>query len=146
MTTPAVKALPQHKKQFRFWKSANMVHKLPIAGITTLTSDLRLKVWFDLTCLRMLALIHIALGVGGGGGHWQWHWLPKTLKSGRKHCVGDSQSACVSRIVRLLGLSPSPRRNSGLLHVCTRGSQHKAQKEIWLVSGLQDHGYLSVKK
>ena len=29
-----------------------------------------------------------------------------------------------------------PRRNSGLLHGCTSGSQYKAQKEIWLVSGL----------
>ena len=29
--------------------------------------------------------------------------------------------------------------------MCTRGSQHKAQKEMWLVSGLQDHRYLSVK-
>ena len=38
----------------------------------------------------------------------------------------------------------TPRRNSELLHVCTRGSQHKAQKEIWLVSGLHDHRYLSV--
>ena len=39
-----------------------------------------------------------------------------------------------------------PRRNAGLLHGCTRGSQHKAQKEIWLVSGLQDHRYLWVTR
>ena len=42
--------------------------------------------------------------------------------------------------------SHRPRRNAGLLHVCTRGRQHKAQKEIWPVSGLQDHRYLSVNK
>ena len=35
---------------------------------------------------------------------------------------------------------------TGLLHVCTRGSQHKALKEIWLVSGLYDHRHLPVKK
>ena len=38
------------------------------------------------------------------------------------------------------------RRNAELLHVCTSGRQYKAQKEDWLVSGLQDHGYLSVKR
>ena len=31
-----------------------------------------------------------------------------------------------------------------LSHVCTGGRQNKAQK-MWLVSGLQDHRYLSVK-
>ena len=30
----------------------------------------------------------------------------------------------------------SPRRNSGQLHVCTGGRQHKAQKENGLTSGL----------
>ena len=29
-----------------------------------------------------------------------------------------------------------PRRNSGLWCVSTRRDQHKAQKEMWLVSGL----------
>ena len=29
--------------------------------------------------------------------------------------------------------------------MCTSARQHKAQKEIWLVSGLQDHRYCSVK-
>ena len=38
-----------------------------------------------------------------------------------------------------------PRRNSGLWCVSTRRDQHKAQKEMWLVSGLQDHRYLSKK-
>ena len=33
------------------------------------------------------------------------------------------------------GLPPPPRSNSGLLHVCTGGSQHKAQEENWLISG-----------
>ena len=32
-----------------------------------------------------------------------------------------------------------------LSHVCTGGRQNKAQKKMWLVSGLQDHRYLSVK-
>ena len=32
-----------------------------------------------------------------------------------------------------------PRRNAGLLHVCTGGRQSKEQKENWLVSGLEDH-------
>jgi hypothetical protein len=40
----------------------------------------------------------------------------------------------------------SPRRNAGLWCVSTRHDQHKAQKEMWLVSGLQDHRYLSVNK
>ena len=31
-----------------------------------------------------------------------------------------------------------PRRNAGLWHVHTSGRQHKAQEDIWLVSGLQD--------
>ena len=39
-----------------------------------------------------------------------------------------------------------PRWNAELLHVCTGGRQHKAQKENWLISGLKDHRYLSVKK
>ena len=39
-----------------------------------------------------------------------------------------------------------PRRNAGLWCVSTRRDQHKAQKEMWLVSGLQDHRYLSVNK
>ena len=39
-----------------------------------------------------------------------------------------------------------PRRNAGLWSVSTRRDQHKAQKEMWLVSGLQDHRYLSVNK
>ena len=33
-----------------------------------------------------------------------------------------------------------------LLHVRTRGGQHKAQEENGLVSGLQDYRYLSVTK
>ena len=41
---------------------------------------------------------------------------------------------------------PPPRRNAGLWCVSTRRDQHKAQKEMWLVSGLQDHRYLSVNK
>ena len=41
---------------------------------------------------------------------------------------------------------PNPRRNAGLWCVSTRRDQHKAQKEMWLVSGLQDHRYLSVDK
>ena len=40
----------------------------------------------------------------------------------------------------------NPRRNPGLWCVSTRRDQHKAQKEMWLVSGLQDHRYLSVNK
>jgi hypothetical protein len=39
---------------------------------------------------------------------------------------------------------PSPQRNCGLLHVCTRSSQQKAQKENGLVCGLEDPRYLSV--
>ena len=40
---------------------------------------------------------------------------------------------------------PDPRRKAGLLHVCTGARQYKAQKENGLVvSGLQDHRYLSV--
>ena len=31
-----------------------------------------------------------------------------------------------------------------LLHVCTRGNQHKAHEENWPISGLKDHRYLSV--
>ena len=42
--------------------------------------------------------------------------------------------------------SSYPRRNAGLWCVSTRRDQHKAQKEMWLVSGLQDHRYLSVNK
>ena len=41
------------------------------------------------------------------------------------------------------GGSPYPRRNSGLLHVCTRGRQHKST-ENGPIGGLQDHRYLSV--
>ena len=44
------------------------------------------------------------------------------------------------------GLAFVPRRNAGLWCVSTRRDQHKAQKEMWLVSGLQDHRYLSVNK
>ena len=40
----------------------------------------------------------------------------------------------------------APRRNAGLWCVSTRRDQHKTQKEMWLVSGLQDHRYLSVNK
>ena len=40
--------------------------------------------------------------------------------------------------------TPNPRRNSGLLHGCTSGSQHKAQEDIRLVSGLQDQRYRCV--
>ena len=40
----------------------------------------------------------------------------------------------------------TPRRRPGLLHVRTRGDQHKAQEEIWLVSGLKHQKYLSVTK
>ena len=50
-------------------------------------------------------------------------------------------------VIRSLGRGPArPRRSSGLLHVCTRGDQHKAQKENWLVSGLSDQRYRSVKR
>ena len=38
----------------------------------------------------------------------------------------------------------SPPKECWLSHVCTGGRQNKAQK-MWLVSGLQDHRYLSVK-
>ena len=41
---------------------------------------------------------------------------------------------------------PPPRRNAELWCVSTRRDQHKAQKEMWLVSGLQEHRYLSVNK
>ena len=34
---------------------------------------------------------------------------------------------------------PNPRGKPVLLHVRTRGDQHNAQDEAWLVSGLQDH-------
>ena len=36
------------------------------------------------------------------------------------------------------------RRKPGLLHVCTRGDQHKAQEENGLVSSLQDQRYFFV--
>ena len=51
-----------------------------------------------------------------------------------------------SRVGGLVGgySPPPPRRKSELLHVCTSGSQHKAQKENGLVSGRKDHRYLSV--
>ena len=39
---------------------------------------------------------------------------------------------------------PPPPKKCWLSHVCTGGRQNKAQK-MWLVSGLQDHRYLSVK-
>ena len=52
----------------------------------------------------------------------------------------------------LAGLPPGcppvplpPPRECWLSHVCTGGRQNKAQKKMWLVSGLQDHWYLSVK-
>ena len=38
------------------------------------------------------------------------------------------------------------RRNAGLWCVSTGRDQHNPQKEMWLVSGLQDHRYLSVNK
>ena len=41
---------------------------------------------------------------------------------------------------------PPSRRNAGLWCVSTRRDQHKVQNEMWLVSGLQDHRYLSVNK
>ena len=34
-----------------------------------------------------------------------------------------------------------PLRNSGLLHVGTRGRQHKSAERKWLVSGPEDHRY-----
>ena len=40
----------------------------------------------------------------------------------------------------------SPRRNTGLVHACTRGRQYKAQKENGHVSGLQDQRYRSVTR
>ena len=42
--------------------------------------------------------------------------------------------------------SACPRRNSGYCTCAQDGRQYKAQKEMWLVSGLKDHGYLSRKK
>ena len=39
---------------------------------------------------------------------------------------------------RPYGILSCPRRNAELLHVCTSGRQFKAQKENWLISGLQD--------
>ena len=36
------------------------------------------------------------------------------------------------------GVPPLPRGDAEVLHVCTSGRQYKAQKEHWLVSGLQD--------
>ena len=58
----------------------------------------------------------------------------------------SSAPSCVSSLVQLCAQNCDPRRNSGLWCVSTRRDQHKAQKEIWLVSGLQDHRYLSVNK
>ena len=40
----------------------------------------------------------------------------------------------------------TPQTKSRLLHVCTRGSEHKVQKENGLVSGLQDQRYRSATK
>ena len=41
-------------------------------------------------------------------------------------------------------LQPTIWRKPGLLHMCTRGEQHKAQEENGLISGLKDYRYLSV--
>ena len=43
------------------------------------------------------------------------------------------------------GPPPTDPKEYWLSHVCTGGRQNKAQKKMWLVSGLQDHRYLSVK-
>ena len=65
--------------------------------------------------------------------------------------AGPPAPAARPRLAAASAPSPAPppappRRNSGLWCVSTRRDQHKAQKEIWLVSGLQDHRYLSVNK
>ena len=65
---------------------------------------------------------------GGGGGVTAGGAGPGTTLDPGGHCTCD------------------PRRNAGLWGVSTGGKRHKAQKEMWLVSGLQDHRYLSVNK
>ena len=68
---------------------------------------------------------------GGGGGGWG---APTRQRLGS----GSSRPRAPSARGTLWTFIPHqpPRRNSGLCHVCTGGSQHKAQKENWLVSGL----------
>ena len=66
--------------------------------------------------------------------------------------LSDMHTACTRNDMHTAHPPPprctrcTPRRNAELLHVCTRGSQHKSAERKWLVSGLQDHRYPSVKK
>ena len=44
------------------------------------------------------------------------------------------------------GELPPPVRKPGVVHVSTRGSQHKAPEQNWLFGGRKDQTYLSVIK
>ena len=64
---------------------------------------------------------------GPRGLEWPHPRLPGQLRVGQRVPVG-------------------PLEELWRVHVCASGNQHKAQKENWLVSGLQDHRYLSDTK
>ena len=87
------------------------------------------------------------VGDGGMRGMCRLHGL-KAVKRGAAESAAQGRMCwpALPRLSEALFQSPPPARregNSGLLHVCTRGSQHKAQKENWLVS-VEGHRYLSV--
>ena len=55
-----------------------------------------------------------------------------------------ARRALSAHLPPLVTLPHPPPKECWLCHVCTGGRQNKAQK-MWLISGLQDHRYLSVK-
>ena len=61
-----------------------------------------------------------------------WRGVARENPAPPQHDMGVQCAPCIGQD----SLGPTPRRNSGLCHVCTGGKQHKAQKENGLVSGL----------
>ena len=65
-------------------------------------------------------------------------WGPRSPPVPRR-LGGNTPGRCLG------GDGTSTPKECWLSHVCTGGRQNKAQKKMWLVSGLQDHRCLSVK-
>ena len=63
-------------------------------------------------------------------------WASRYLR----HCRFPTVALCIYRDMSRF----TPPEEFWLWHVCTSGSQHKAQRENWLISGLRDHRYFSV--
>ena len=77
----------------------------------------------------------IILNIHKGGDHFFQN--PSAEGTNKQNWLLDLGARCLKHPPpNILGLETPPQRNSGPCHVCTGGSQHKAQKENGLVSGL----------